>query len=241
LRSSRRDGGRDGEANRGCPGEIVGTAPSPGRTGAIADGKDARRARCVQKSASRRAARTGSAANIKANPPANACLTRPPIARIRALDLPPSPLAKIQEGQRLSLEDGRALFASPDLLGVGWMADQIRRRRHGDRATFVFNRQINPTNICLLSCKFCDYASKEGWDNAYVLTEKEILDRLSPELREVHIVGGLYRKWSFDDYLNVLRIVRRAYPHIQLKAYTAVEVDYFSRIEKFPCGRCWNA
>jgi aminodeoxyfutalosine synthase len=140
--------------------------------------------------------------------------------------------AKIREGERLSLDDGRALFASPDLLGVGWMADQIRRRRHGDRATFVFNRQINPTNICLLSCKFCDYASKEGWDNAYVLTEKEILDRLSPELREVHIVGGLYRKWSFDDYLNVLRIVRRAYPHIQLKAYTAVEVDYFSRIAK---------
>ena len=139
---------------------------------------------------------------------------------------------KIRGGQRLTHEDGLSLFASPDLLGVGWMADQIRRQRHGDRATFVFNRQINPTNICLLSCKFCDYASKEGWDNAYVLSDKEILDRLSPELREVHIVGGLYRKWSFDDYLNVLRVVRRAYPHIQIKAYTAVEIDYFSRIEK---------
>jgi aminodeoxyfutalosine synthase len=138
---------------------------------------------------------------------------------------------KVRSGERLSEEDGRVLYASPDLLGVGWMADWVRRARHGDRATFVFNRQINPTNICVLSCKFCDYASKEGWDNAYVLSEKEILDRLSPELREVHIVGGLYRKWSFDDYLNVLRVIRRAYPQIQLKAYTAVEIDFFARRE----------
>ncbi|MBL0058009.1 MAG: CofH family radical SAM protein [Elusimicrobia bacterium] len=139
---------------------------------------------------------------------------------------------KVQRGNRLDLEDGRVLFASPDLLGVGWMADQVRKKRHGQRATFVFNRQINPTNICVLSCKFCDYATKEGKPNAYVLSEKDILDRLSPELREVHIVGGLYNKWGFEDYLNVLRVIRRAYPHIQLKAYTAVEIDYFARKEK---------
>ncbi len=144
-----------------------------------------------------------------------------------------SPLwKKVQAGERLNLEDGRALFASPDLLGVGWMADQVRKKRHGRRATFVFNRQINPTNICVLSCKFCDYATKEGKPNAYILSEKDILDRLSPELREVHIVGGLYAKWSFDDYLNVLRVVRRAYPKIQIKAYTAVEIDYFARKER---------
>jgi aminodeoxyfutalosine synthase len=139
---------------------------------------------------------------------------------------------KVESGNRLTLEDGRALFTSPDLLGLGWMADQIRQQRHGRRATFVFNRQINPTNICVLSCKFCDYATKEGKPNAYVLSEKDILERLSPELREVHIVGGLYSKWSFDDYLNVLRVIRRAYPHIQLKAYTAVEIDFFARKEK---------
>ncbi len=139
---------------------------------------------------------------------------------------------KIERGGRLDIDDGRVLFASNDLLGVGWMADQVRQRRHGRRATFVFNRQINPTNICVLSCKFCDYATKEGKPNAYVLSEKDILDRLSPELREVHIVGGLYSKWSFDDYLNVLRVIRKAYPQIQLKAYTAVEIDYFARKEK---------
>src|SRR5688500_1998246 len=112
---------------------------------------------------------------------------------------------KVQGGERLGFEDGLAMYASPDLLGLGRMADHVRRKRHGDRATFVVNRQINPTNICVLSCKFCEFFSKEGRDNAYILSEQDILSRLSPELREVHIVGGLYRKWSFDDYLNVIR------------------------------------
>jgi aminodeoxyfutalosine synthase len=136
---------------------------------------------------------------------------------------------KVQSGTRLSSEEALRLFRSPDLLGVGRMADHVRRRRHGNRATFVVNRQINPTNICLLSCTFCDYASKEGWDNAYVLSDQDIRDRLSDELKEVHIVGGLYRKWSFDDYMNVIRVVREARPSIQIKAYTAVEVDFFAR------------
>lgn len=138
---------------------------------------------------------------------------------------------RVQDKARLTPEEGKILFESPDLLGVGAMADHVRRARHGDRATFVVNRQINPTNICVLSCKFCDYAAKEGKPNAYILSEQDILSRLSPDLREVHIVGGLYSKWSFEDYLNVLRIVRRAYPQIQLKAYTAVEIDFFARKE----------
>lgn len=139
--------------------------------------------------------------------------------------------SKVQSGERLTLEDGLTMYRSPDLLGLGRMADTVRVQRHGRRATFVLNRQINPTNICILSCKFCDYASKEGWENAYILSEQDILARLSPELREVHIVGGLYRKWSFDDYLKPLRIVRKHFPEIQIKAYTAVEVDFFARKE----------
>jgi len=136
---------------------------------------------------------------------------------------------KVQAGERLTLDDGLALYRSPDLLGVGRMADHVRTRRHGRRATFVLNRQLNPTNICILSCKFCDFASKEGWANAYVMSEKEILSRLSPELKEVHIVGGLYRRWAFEDYVNVIRLIRRNFPAIQIKAYTAVEIDFFAR------------
>jgi aminodeoxyfutalosine synthase len=138
---------------------------------------------------------------------------------------------KVCDGERLTLEDGLALYASPDLLGLGSLADHVRQKRHGKRATYVVNRQINPTNICILSCKFCGFFAKEGQDKAYILSETDILSRLSPDLREVHIVGGLYRKWSFDDYLNVIRIIRRAQPSIQIKAYTAVEIDFFSRHE----------
>ncbi len=139
---------------------------------------------------------------------------------------------KVQRGERLTFEDGLALYASPDLLGLGRMADRVRQKRHGRRATFVVNRQINPTNICILSCKFCDFASKEGWDNAYVMSEQDILNRLSPDLREVHIVGGLYRKWRFKDYLRVVQVIHEKFPSIQIKAYTAVEIDFFARMER---------
>jgi aminodeoxyfutalosine synthase len=138
---------------------------------------------------------------------------------------------KVQTGHRLTAEEGMTLYRSEDLLGLGRMADAVKRKRHGDRATFVVNRQINPTNVCILSCKFCDYASKEGWDNAYVLTEKDIIGKLSPELREVHIVSGLYRGWTFDQYLDVIRTVKKHFPVIQVKAYTAVEIDFFARRE----------
>lgn len=138
---------------------------------------------------------------------------------------------KVFRGERLSFADGLALYKSPDLLGVGRMADHVKRARHGDRATFVVNRQINPTNVCVLSCKFCDYATKENRPNAYVLTEKDVVGRLSPELREVHIVSGLYRGWTFEQYLDVIRAVKKSHPHIQVKAYTAVEIDFFARRE----------
>ncbi len=139
---------------------------------------------------------------------------------------------KVETGERLSGDDGLALFRTEDLLGLGRMADAVKRRRHGNRATFVVNRQINPTNVCVLSCKFCDYATKEGRDNAYVLSEQDIVGKLSSELREVHIVSGLYSKWGFEDYLNVIRTVKKNFPSIQVKAYTAVEIDFFARKEK---------
>lgn len=139
---------------------------------------------------------------------------------------------KVQDGKRLTPEDGLALFASDDVIGLGTMANWVKEQKTGPRATFVVNRQINPTNICVLSCRFCDYATKEGKDRAYIMSNEDILGRCNDELREVHIVSGLYRGWSFDEYLNVVRIIRAKYPNIQVKAYTAVEIDFFARREK---------
>jgi aminodeoxyfutalosine synthase len=112
------------------------------------------------------------------------------------------------------------------------MANWVKEQKTGDRATFVVNRQINPTNICVLSCRFCDYAAKEGKPRAYRLSKEEILGKLNDELHEVHIVSGLYRGWTFDQYLDVVRVIRERFPKIQVKAYTAVEIDFFARREK---------
>ena len=139
--------------------------------------------------------------------------------------------AKVQNGERLSLEDGRTLFASDDIHGLGYMANWVKEQKTGGRATFVMNRQINPTNICVLSCHFCDYATKPNRPNAYVMTKDDILSKCNAELREIHIVSGLYRGWTFDEYLDVVRVIRAQFPQIQVKAYTAVEIDFFARRE----------
>src|SRR5689334_24297732 len=113
---------------------------------------------------------------------------------------------KIQNGDRLNLDDGRALFASSDVHGLGAMANWVKEQKTGDRATFVMNRQINPTNICVLSCHFCDYATKLNRPNAYIMSKEDILSKMNSDLREVHVVSGLYRGWTFEEYLDVVRV-----------------------------------
>lgn len=135
----------------------------------------------------------------------------------------------VQAGERLSRDEAIGLFASPDVIRVGRLADQAKRARWADRAHFVINRQINPTNICVLSCRFCDFATKRGRPNAYEMTIQEVLGRCSQELREVHIVGGLHPDWPWDSYLEMFRAITARFPQIQIKAWTAVEIDYFSK------------
>jgi len=139
---------------------------------------------------------------------------------------------KLEAGERLDRADGLALLASDDLLGVGRLGNAAKERRSGPYAFFVLNRQINPTNICVLSCKFCDYATKAGSDDAYEMTLEEIVDKVREPIDEVHIVGGLHPTWPFEYYEEMLRAVRRANPEAQIKAFTAVEIDFFSRIAK---------
>jgi aminodeoxyfutalosine synthase len=144
---------------------------------------------------------------------------------------------RIEAGDRLSFEDGITLFRSADLTGLGWLADQRKTRLWGDDVFFVFNRQINPTNACVLDCKFCDYARRPSDPKAYSMTIDEILGKITPELREVHIVGGLHHEWRFEHYVEIVRQIHRSFPGIQIKAYTAVEIDFFSKIAKIPVER----
>ena len=139
---------------------------------------------------------------------------------------------KVRQDIRISPEEALSLYDTSDLLGLGKIANSIKERRTGDRATFVVNRQINPTNLCVLSCKFCDFASKKGRPNAYAMDMEEILSKCSTDLREVHIVGGLHHEWPFARYLAIVREIHENFPGIQIKAYTAVEIDFFAKTEK---------
>ncbi len=139
---------------------------------------------------------------------------------------------KLRSGGRLDLADGVACLETHDLLALGRMADAANRARNGDRVLFVVNRQLNPTNVCILDCKFCDFAARKDDPHAYEMTMDEMLARITPDLREVHIVGGLHPTWRFDDYLAIMRAIKEKSPSIQIKAWTAVEVDWFARIAR---------
>jgi aminodeoxyfutalosine synthase len=136
---------------------------------------------------------------------------------------------KVQAGERLSREDGLRLFETDDLLGVGRMADHVKSRRAGDRVYFVINRYISPTNVCVLSCAFCGFARKKGEDGAFEYTIEDIVGMVGAEVREVHIVGGHHPDWPFEYYERVIAALRAARPEVQIKAFTAAEIDYFWR------------
>jgi len=135
--------------------------------------------------------------------------------------------------KRLSREEAYCLAEAitPDRLHrLGQAALANRRQRFGQRATYVFNLQINPTNICGCGCTFCNYAASKHAPHAYVLDESEIManvERLHPT--EAHIVGGLNQIWPFERNLELVRSLRSRFPDLHIKAYTAVEIDYFSQ------------
>jgi aminodeoxyfutalosine synthase len=136
---------------------------------------------------------------------------------------------KVRRGDRLDREDGLALFETEDLLGVGRMAADVKRRREGDRVYFVINRHVTPTNVCVLSCAFCGFARKPGEAGAYEHSIEDMVAMVKDETREVHIVGGHHPEWPFEYYERMIQAIHGAHPDVQIKAFTAAEIDYFWR------------
>jgi aminodeoxyfutalosine synthase len=136
---------------------------------------------------------------------------------------------KVEAGERLSREDGLLLFETDDLLGVGRLADHVKSEREGDRVYFVINRHITPTNLCVLSCAFCGFARKPGQAGAYEHTIEDMVAMVRDEVREVHIVGGHHPGWPFEYYERMIQAIHAAHPEVQIKAFTAAEIDYFWR------------
>lgn len=141
---------------------------------------------------------------------------------------------KVRAGRRLNADDGLCLFETDDLLALGRMADFVKRQRCGDWVYFVVNRQVNPSNLCVLSCSFCDFTRRRGEEGAYEMSLDQILGLIDDEVHEVHIVGGHHPDWPFEYYEEMLRAVRNRFPDVQLKAFTAAEMDYFSKRFKLP-------
>lgn len=141
---------------------------------------------------------------------------------------------KVLHGERLTLEDGVALFHSNDLLTIGQLANFVNQKKNGDNVYFLQNLYINPTNVCEAHCKFCGFRRDQGEDGAYTMNMEELLHyvetRFHPGIREFHIVGGHNQHMPFDYYLDTLRTLRKAYPDVTIKSYTGAEIEFFSRI-----------
>ncbi len=136
---------------------------------------------------------------------------------------------KVSARERLAREDGLLLFETDDLLGVGQMANFAKRRRVGDWVFFVINRYVTPTNLCVLSCAFCDFARKKGEAGAFEHSIEDILGMIKDGVREVHIVGGHHPDWPFEYYERLVGAIHAQHPDVQIKAFTAAEIDYFWR------------
>ena len=166
---------------------------------------------------------------------------------------------KVLSGERLTKKEALALFESDDIFTLGKLASHAAKKKNNNKAYFIRNIHINPTNICVNRCKFCAFSRSKGEAGAYEMTIDEIirklrtsalpfsvaaslrstlrstrLRRMNPRFRtsyaEVHIVGGLHPDWPFEYYLEMISRIKKSFPKICIKAFTATEIDYFSRI-----------
>jgi aminodeoxyfutalosine synthase len=140
---------------------------------------------------------------------------------------------KIEAGQRISEADALQLYRSNDLNALGIIANAVRERKNGNYATYIHNRYINYSNICVLSCQFCAFAAKKRDAHAFEHAIDEIIKAVAEALRvgitEVHMVGGLHPTLKKDWYLELLRGLRALDPDLHIKAFTAIEVRHLAQ------------
>jgi aminodeoxyfutalosine synthase len=152
----------------------------------------------------------------------------------------PSIVDKVGRGERLSLEEGVELYRSNDIIALGRLANQVRERLNGDITYYNVNRHINYTNVCVIDCQLCQgaYARKPGQEGGYTMQLEQVFrfaeQEYSDSLTEFHIVGGLNPDLPFEYYLDVLRGLKNRFPSVHLKAFTMIELDFFTKIARQP-------
>ena len=144
--------------------------------------------------------------------------------------------ARVLAGERLSFEDGLTLYGTSDVLAVGWLANHVRERMHGDVTYFNINRHINPTNVCVAACKLCAFGRKKGDPHGYTMALEEAWQTAasgySEAVTEFHIVGGLHPDLPLEYFLDLVRGLKQRFPKVHIKAFTMVEVAYLARRAK---------
>ncbi len=141
---------------------------------------------------------------------------------------------KVLEGRRMSPEEALYLYKSNELTALGLLAEHLNRQKNGMYAYFIVNRQINPTNICIYQCDFCAFGVKKSNPKAYEMSLEEILRKVEETYRmggrEVHIVGGIPAHWGYEKYVEIVSEIRKRFPEIIIKAWTAVEIHHMAKI-----------
>jgi aminodeoxyfutalosine synthase len=144
----------------------------------------------------------------------------------------------VESGERVSFEDGLYLDQNADLLFLGQLANTVREQKNGNLAFYNTNVHLNPTNVCVYRCVFCAFRSDLKAERAYTFDEPMIRERVSEATEagatEIHVVGGLHHQKPFEWYVDVVRVIHDANPRIHIKAWTGVEINWFSHITKKP-------
>ncbi len=146
--------------------------------------------------------------------------------------------AKVRAGQRLEEDDALLCFTTPDVLHLGRLANAVRQELHGNIAYFNVNRHVNPTNVCVYTydCKFCGFAALPGEDHAWEMSHQNVYEHAAKQggdsVTEFHIVGGLHPDLSLEWYCEMLRGLKKRFPSVHLKAFTAIEIGWFAQLEK---------
>jgi aminodeoxyfutalosine synthase len=143
---------------------------------------------------------------------------------------------KVLANERLDFNDGVALYRSGDVLAVGWLANHVRERLHGNIAYFNVNRHINPTNVCVAACRLCAFGRRKDGEGAYTMALEEAWQTAasgySEAVTEFHIVGGLHPDLPFQYFLDLVAGLKQRFPQVHIKAFTMVEVAYLARRAK---------
>ncbi len=143
---------------------------------------------------------------------------------------------KVLGGERLSFDDGVTLYGTRDVLAVGWLANSVRERMHGDVTYFNVNRHINPTNVCVAACRLCAFGRKKGDPAGYTMALEEAFETAasgySEAVTEFHIVGGLHPDLPFEYFLDLVKGLKERFPKVHIKAFTMVEVAFLARRAK---------